>query len=102
MGISLYHYLFLSAILFTLGVLGLTLNRSANIQSLMASFFMSIAVILNFVAYSYFMNDLTGQIFSILLLAISAAEIIVGLAIILHAKSQKKPEKRKAQNDKNI
>lgn len=99
MEITLHYYLLLSSLLFTIGIIGIALNRGANIQSIISSFFISISVIINFVSCSYFIEDITGQIFSILLLAISAAEIIVGLSIVLHAKKHSFSMNGKSDNE---
>ena len=79
--IGLSHYLTVGAILFTLGVLGIFLNRKNVITILMSIELMLLAINLNFVAFSHFLNDLVGQIFSMFVLTVAAAEAAIGLAI---------------------
>lgn len=81
--ITLTHYLFLSSILFTLGVFGMFLNRRNIIVILMCIELMLLAVNINFVAFSAFMGDLTGQVFSMFILTVAAAEAAIGLAILV-------------------
>lgn len=81
--ITLEHYLILSALIFTVGVSGLFINRANIINILMSIEIMLLAVNINFVAFSAYLNELTGQIFSILILTIAAAEISIGLAILV-------------------
>ncbi|NTU77775.1 MAG: NADH-quinone oxidoreductase subunit NuoK [Alphaproteobacteria bacterium] len=81
--IGLGHYLVLAAILFTIGVLGLFLNRRNVIVILMAIELMLLAVNINFVAFSAFRHDLIGQIFSMFILTVAAAETAIGLAILV-------------------
>jgi NADH-quinone oxidoreductase subunit K len=81
--IGIEHYLVVGAILFVLGVLGIFLNRKNVIVILMAVELILLAVNLNLVAFSAFLNDLTGQVFAILVLTVAAAEAAIGLAILV-------------------
>lgn len=81
--ITLLHYLTLGAILFTMGVFGIFLNRKNVIIILMCIELMLLAVNINFVAFSAFMDDLTGQVFSMFILTVAAAEAAIGLAILV-------------------
>ncbi len=81
--IGLGHYLTVAAILFTLGVFGIFLNRKNVIIILMSIELILLAVNINLVAFSTHLGDLTGQIFALLVLAIAAAEAAIGLAIIV-------------------
>jgi NADH-quinone oxidoreductase subunit K len=83
MTIGLGHYLIVAAILFTLGVFGIFLNRKNVIIILMAVELILLAVNINLVAFSHFLNDLTGQIFALLVLTVAAAEAAIGLAILV-------------------
>ena len=83
MEIGLSHYLILAAVLFTIGIFGIFLNRRNIIVILMSIELMLLAVNINFVAFSAFMNDLTGQIFSLFVLTVAAAEAAIGLAILV-------------------
>jgi NADH-quinone oxidoreductase subunit K len=77
------HYLTVGAILFVLGVLGIFLNRKNVIVILMAVELILLAVNINLVAFSAFMQDLVGQIFAMLVLTVAAAEAAIGLAILV-------------------
>jgi NADH-quinone oxidoreductase subunit K len=81
--IGLGHYLAVSATLFTLGVLGIFINRKNVIVILMSVELILLAVNLNFVAFSSFMNDIVGQVFALLVLTVAAAEAAIGLAILV-------------------
>ena len=81
--IGLSHYLAVSAILFTLGILGIFLNRKNVIIILMSIELMLLAVNINFVAFSVFRNDLVGQAFAMFVLTVAAAEAAIGLAILV-------------------
>ena len=81
--IGLGHYLTVAAILFTLGIVGIFINRKNVIVILMSVELMLLAVNINLVAFSSFLNDLAGQIFAMFVLTVAAAEVVVGLAIIL-------------------
>ncbi|MBA3519420.1 MAG: NADH-quinone oxidoreductase subunit NuoK [Rhizobiales bacterium] len=83
MAIGLGHYLTVAAGLFTLGVFGIFLNRKNVIVILMSIELILLAVNLNLVAFSAFLNDLTGQIFALLVLTVAAAEAAIGLAILV-------------------
>ena len=82
-GIGLGHYLTVAAILFTLGVFGIFLNRKNIIIILMSIELILLAVNLNFVAFSAALNDLAGQVFALLVLTVAAAEAAIGLAILV-------------------
>jgi NADH-quinone oxidoreductase subunit K len=81
--ISLSHYLILAAILFAIGTVGIFLNRKNLIVLLMAIELMLLAVNLNFVAFSHYLNDLSGQLFVFFILVVAAAESAIGLAILV-------------------
>ncbi len=81
--IGLAHYLSVAAILFTLGVLGIFLNRKNVIIILMSIELMLLAVNINFVAFSTHLGDLVGQIFAMFVLTVAAAEAAIGLAILV-------------------
>ena len=83
MTISLSHYLTVAAILFTLGIFGIFLNRKNVIVILMSVELMLLAVNLNLVAFSAFHGDLAGQVFAIIVLTVAAAEAAIGLAIVV-------------------
>ena len=83
MEIGLPHYLSVGAILFTLGVFGIFLNRKNVIVILMSVELMLLAVNINLVAFSSFLGDLTGQIFALFVLTVAAAEAAIGLAIVV-------------------
>ena len=81
--IGIEHYIIVSAILFVLGVLGIFLNRKNVIVILMAIELILLAVNINLVAFSAFLQDLTGQVFAMLVLTVAAAEAAIGLAILV-------------------
>ena len=83
MTVGLSHYLTVAAILFTLGVLGIFLNRKNVIVILMSVELILLAVNINLVAFSTFGGDLVGQIFALLILTVAAAEAAIGLAILV-------------------
>ena len=83
LSIGLGHYLTLAAIIFTIGVVGIFLNRKNVIVILMSIELILLAVNINLVAFSIFINDLSGQIFTLFILTVAAAEAAVGLAIIV-------------------
>ena len=83
LSIGLGHYLTLAAIIFTIGVVGIFLNRKNVIVILMSIELILLAVNINLVAFSIFINDLTGQIFTLFILTVAAAEAAIGLAIIV-------------------
>ena len=81
--ISLSHYLILGAILFSISIVGIFLNRKNVIIVLMAIELMLLAVNMNFIAFSYFLQDIAGQIFVFFILTVAAAESAIGLAILV-------------------
>jgi NADH-quinone oxidoreductase subunit K len=83
MVIGLEHYLVVAAILFTLGIFGIFLNRKNVIIILMSVELMLLAVNINFVAFSASLHDLVGQVFAMLVLTVAAAEAAIGLAILV-------------------
>ncbi|PTW61122.1 NADH dehydrogenase subunit K [Breoghania corrubedonensis] len=83
MEIGLSHYLSVAAILFTLGVFGIFLNRKNVIIILMSVELLLLAVNINLVAFSHYLGDLVGQIFALLVLTVAAAEAAIGLAILV-------------------
>jgi NADH-quinone oxidoreductase subunit K len=83
MEIGLTHYLTVAAILFTLGIFGIFLNRKNVIIILMSIELMLLAVNINFVAFSAFLGDLVGQVFAMFVLTVAAAEAAIGLAILV-------------------
>jgi NADH-quinone oxidoreductase subunit K len=83
MEIGLAHYLTVAAILFTLGIFGIFLNRKNVIIILMSVELMLLAVNINLVTFSSFLNDLVGQVFAMFVLTVAAAEAAIGLAILV-------------------
>ncbi|MCA1403144.1 NADH-quinone oxidoreductase subunit NuoK [Ensifer sp. IC3342] len=83
MEIGISHYLTVSAILFTFGVFGIFLNRKNVIIILMSVELILLAVNINMVAFSAFLNDITGQVFALFILTVAAAEAAIGLAILV-------------------
>ena len=83
MEIGIAHYLTVSAILFTLGVFGIFLNRKNIIVILLSVELILLAVNLNRVAFSSFLNDIVGQVFALFILTVAAAEAAIGLAILV-------------------
>jgi NADH-quinone oxidoreductase subunit K len=83
MAVGLTHFLIVAAILFTLGVAGIILNRKNIIVILMSVELILLAVNINLVAFSAFLGDLTGQVFALLVLTVAAAESAIGLAILV-------------------
>ncbi len=83
MEITLVHYLVVAAILFTLGVFGIFLNRKNVIVILMSIELMLLAVNINLVAFSAFLGDMVGQVFAMFVLTVAAAEVSIGLAILV-------------------
>ena len=81
--IALGHYLILAAIIFIIGVIGIFLNRKNVIIILMSIELILLAVNINLVSFSIFTQDLTGQIFTLFILTVAAAEAAIGLAIIV-------------------
>jgi NADH-quinone oxidoreductase subunit K len=83
MEIGIHHYLIVASVLFTFGVIGIFLNRRNVIVILMSVELMLLAVNINFVAFSSFLGDLTGQVFAMFVLTVAAAEAAIGLAILV-------------------
>ena len=83
MTIGLGHYLTVAAVLFTLGIFGIFLNRKNVIVILMSVELMLLAVNINLVAFSTHLNDLVGQVFALFVLTVAAAEAAIGLAILV-------------------
>lgn len=83
MTIGLSHFLVVAAILFTIGVLGIFINRKNVIVILMSIELMLLAVNINFVAFSVFQGNLVGQVFTMIVLTVAAAEAAIGLAILV-------------------
>ncbi len=83
MNVTLGHYLTLGTVLFALSVIGIFLNRKNLIVLLMAIELMLLAVNTNFVAFSYYLGDMQGQIFVFFILTVAAAESAIGLAILV-------------------
>jgi NADH-quinone oxidoreductase subunit K len=83
MAITLTHYLTVAAILFTIGIFGIFLNRKNVIIILMSVELMLLAVNINLVAFSHFLGDMTGQVFAMFVLTVAAAEAAIGLAILV-------------------
>jgi len=81
--IPLSHYLVLGAVLFAIGVAGMFLNRKNVIILLMSIELMLLAVNMNFVAFSFFLQDAAGQVFVFFILTVAAAEAAIGLAILV-------------------
>lgn len=82
-GVGLIHYLVVAAVLFTMGVLGIFLNRKNLIVILMAIELILLAVNINLVAFSAYLNDLVGQVFAMFVLTVAAGEAAIGLAILV-------------------
>jgi NADH-quinone oxidoreductase subunit K len=83
MAVPLSHYLTVAAILFTLGIFGIFLNRKNIIIILMSIELMLLAINLNLVAFSAYLGDLAGQVFAMFVLTVAAAEAAIGLAILV-------------------
>jgi NADH-quinone oxidoreductase subunit K len=83
MTIGLTHYLIVAALLFTIGVFGIFINRKNIIIILMSVELILLAVNINLVAFSAFLGDLTGQVFALFVLTVAAAEAAIGLAILV-------------------
>jgi NADH-quinone oxidoreductase subunit K len=83
MTITLGHYLAVGAVLFTIGMLGIFLNRKNVIVILMSIELILLAVNINLVAFSSFLNDIVGQVFALLVLTVAAAEAAIGLAVLV-------------------
>ncbi len=83
MAIGLSHYLTVAAILFTIGIFGIFINRKNVIVILMSVELILLAVNINLVAFSSFLGDLVGQIYALIVLTVAAAEAAIGLAILV-------------------
>ena len=83
MTVGLSHYLTVAAILFSIGIFGIFINRKNVIVILMSVELILLAVNLNLVAFSAFLGDLVGQVFALLVLTVAAAEASIGLAILV-------------------
>jgi NADH-quinone oxidoreductase subunit K len=83
MTVTLAHFLILSAILFAISVVGIFLNRRNIIILLMAIELMLLSVNMNFIAFSYYLGDMAGQVFVFFILTVAAAEAAIGLAILV-------------------
>lgn len=83
MEITLFHYLTVAALLFLMGVFGIFLNRKNVITILMSIELILLSINLNFVAFSHFLQDIVGQVFSLFILTVAAAEAAIGLAILV-------------------
>ena len=83
MAFGLTHYLTVAAILFTIGIFGIFLNRKNVIIILMSVELMLLAVNINLVAFSHFLGDMVGQVFAMFVLTVAAAEAAIGLAILV-------------------
>lgn len=83
MMVGLSHYLILGALMFAISVVGIFLNRKNVIILLMAIELMLLAVNLNFIAFSHYLNDIAGQVFVFFILTVAAAESAIGLAILV-------------------
>lgn len=81
--LSLSHFLILGAVLFAISIIGIFLNRRNVIILLMAIELMLLAVNLNFIAFSYYLGDMSGQVFVFFILTVAAAESAIGLAILV-------------------
>ena len=83
MAVSLAHYLTVAAILFSIGIFGIFVNRKNLIIILMSIELILLAVNINFVSFSAYLGDLMGQVFTMLVLTVAAAEAAIGLAIVV-------------------
>ncbi|MBL8505895.1 NADH-quinone oxidoreductase subunit NuoK [Methylobacillus glycogenes] len=83
MSVGLSHYLILGSLLFAISVIGIFLNRKNVIILLMAIELMLLAVNMNFIAFSHYLNDIAGQVFVFFILTVAAAESAIGLAILV-------------------
>ncbi len=81
--VGLSHYLILGSLLFAISIVGIFLNRKNVIILLMAIELMLLAVNLNFIAFSHYLNDIAGQVFVFFILTVAAAESAIGLAILV-------------------
>lgn len=83
MTVSLVHYLILAAVLFSIGVMGIFINRRNLIMLLMSIELMLLAINLNFIAFSHYLGDIAGQVFVFFILTVAASETAIGLGILV-------------------
>ena len=83
MTVSLVHYLILAAILFSIGVMGIFINRRNLIMLLMSIELMLLAINLNFIAFSHYLGDIAGHVFVFFILTVAASETAIGLGILV-------------------
>ena len=83
MTLTLSHYLILAAVLFSISIVGIVINRKNIIILLMSIELMLLAVNINFIAFSHYLNDIAGQVFVFFILTVAAAEAAIGLAILV-------------------
>ena len=83
MEVGIYHYLTLSSIIFIIGASGIFINRKSVITLLMSIELMLLAVNINFATFSHFLENIEGQVFTIFILTVAAAEAAIGLAILV-------------------
>lgn len=83
MNVTLLHYLILGAILFSIAVMGIFMNRRNLIVLLMSVELMLLSISINFIAFSYYLGDVAGQIFVFFILTIAASEVAVGLGLLV-------------------
>jgi NADH-quinone oxidoreductase subunit K len=82
-GLSVFHFVMLSLVLFSIGMAGIMINRKSVISILMSIEIMMLAVNINFVAFAGYLGDISGQIFVLMVLTVAAAEVAIGLAILV-------------------
>src|SRR2546430_9688027 len=99
MTIGLGHYLSVGAMLFTLGILGIFLNRKNIIVILMSIELILLAVNINLVAFSTFLGDIVGQVFALLVLTVAAAEAAIGLAVLVVYRSEEHTSELQSQSN---
>ena len=102
MTIGLGHYLAVGAILFTLGILGIFLNRKNIIVILMSIELILLAVNINLVAFSTFLGDIVGQVFALLVLTVAAAEAAIGLAVWWCISATAVRSRRRCRSDEGL
>ena len=83
MTVSLVHYLILAAVLFSIGVMSIFINRRNLIMLLMSIELMLLAINLNFIAFSHYLGDIAGQVFVFFILTVAASETAIGLGILV-------------------
>ena len=92
MTVSLVHYLILAAILFSIGVMGIFINRRNLIMLLMSIELMLLAINLNFIAFSHYLGDIAGQVFVFFILTVAASETAIGLVVLFRRISSVKTD----------